>query len=123
MNEKLSEMRDEIYKKDDKGKKIKAIVIIVIVIAVFTTALVIKNKIDYNKNVENFEKYAKEYYENNMKSANPASIYVVNLEMLQNDKNYDVSYFKKCDQKKTNLNILVDNQGNIKSTKTNIKCK
>lgn len=118
--EKLEEMKNEVY-----GKKngLKTLIVLMFAILLIIMIFVFKSKIDYNVNKENLEKYAKEYYNENMKSVNPAAGYVISLQMLESSSKYDLKYFEKCDKKETSVDIYVDEKGKILSTKTHIKCK
>ena len=122
-DEKLEEMQNNVYGNDDKQKIKKLIIICVIVLIIVLIGLFIKSKIDYSKNSENLEKYAVDYYNENMKSANPAAGYVVNLQMLESVDKYDLDYFKKCDKTDTTVDIYVDQIGEITKTQVHIKCK
>ncbi len=122
-DEKLEEMQNDVYGNDDKQKIRKLMIICAIVLVIILIGLFIKSKIDYSNNSKNLEKYASEYYNENMKSANLAAGYVVNLQMLESVDKYDLDYFKKCDKTDTNVDIYVDEIGEIIKTKANIKCK
>lgn len=119
--EKLEEMKKDVYGKNNNI--IKTVIVILLALTVLILMFVLKSKIDYNTNKENLEKYAKEYYNENMKSVNPAAGYVISLQMLESVSKYDLKYFEKCDKKETSVDIYVDEKGNILSTKTHIKCK
>ena len=122
MEEQLEEMRNEVYGKDDKKKVIIGIAIIIIFVVLIITFFSIKGKMDLDENSKNLDKYAREYYNENMKSANPGAAYVVNLNMLESTGKYQLKYFKKCDKRDTYVDIFVDDKGNITETKTHVKC-
>lgn len=122
-DEELEKMKDDVYGKDDKKKLVKAAAIVVVTLVLILIFFLVKSKVDYNTNSDNLEKYAREYYNENMRTVNSASGYVVNLQMLESTKKYDLKYFEKCDKKDTNVDIYVNNAGEIISTKAHIKCK
>lgn len=122
-DEKLEEMKNSVYENDDKKKIIKLIIICAVVLIIVLIGLFIKSKIDYSNNVKNLEKYATEYYNENMKSANPAAGYVVSLQMLEGVDKYDLKYFKKCDKTETAVDIYVDEIGEIIKKEAHLKCK
>jgi len=97
--------------------------IVVFALAIITIFFLIKSKFDYSSNSEKLEKYAKDYYEKNMRSVNVASGYTVTLKMLKASDEYDLDYFGECNDKKTNVDIIVDRNGDITKTKVNINCK
>lgn len=122
-DEQLEEMKKEVYEKDDKKKIIKAALLVLGAIIIIVSFFLIKSKVDYTSNSGKLEKYAKDYYEQNMRSVNVASGYSVTLRMLEAANKYDLDYFEKCDDKNTKVDIIVDKNGDITKTDVIIECK
>lgn len=121
-DEKLEDMEKEVYEKDDKKKIIKAVLLVLGALIVIIMFFAFKSKIDYTNNSEKLEKYAREYYEENMRSINIASGYTVTLRMLEAVEEYELDYFEDCDDKETKVDILVDDNGDITKTTVKINC-
>jgi len=122
-DEELEKFEKEVYEKDDKKKLIKAVLIVFGAIVLIAIFFLIKSKLDYKNNSENLDKYARDYYEENMRGVNVAAGYSVTLRMLEATEKYDLKYFEECDDKKTVVNIAVDEDGNITKTSVKVDCK
>lgn len=117
----MDEKNKEIIPIDRDKKKIMITVAVgIMAVLLIVTVLAIKSKKDYEKNTQAIDKYAREYYNKNMRNVNPAASYSVNLKMLE--KKYELKYFEKCDKTSTYVEIFVDKKGKIVGTKTNIEC-
>lgn len=109
--------------------KTKVIVVIVLIIIVGgASAFYIFNKTETNRKLENkLTPLAEDYFQNYMSANTGSNIYEVTLKDLkkanEEDANYDLSIFSKC-QDDTTVKITIDyNTGKVTKTETELNCK
>lgn len=110
------------------GKSKVIIVIVLVIVIAGVGAFYFYNKQETNKNLENeLTPMAEDYFDNYMSANTGSNIYEVTLADLkkanEEDANYDLSKFNKCEDDST-VKITIDySTGKVTKTEVELNCK